>query len=68
MLVTARLRPPGNIVEVADATRVDDLLRHLNVLPSTVLVIRGGELLTGADELHDGDQVEIRFAISGGAR
>lgn len=68
MLVTARLRPPGNTVEVADATRVDELLRQLDVLPSTVLVIRGGELLTATDELHDGDQVEVRFAISGGGR
>jgi sulfur carrier protein ThiS len=67
MLVTARLRPPGNTVEVADAKRVDELLERLDILPSTVLVIRGTELLTAADELADGDQVEIRYAISGGA-
>ena len=66
MLVTAQLRPPGKIVEVSDARRVGDLLARLEVKPSTVLVIRDGELLTGDDELHDGDRVEVRFAISGG--
>lgn len=67
MLVTARLRPPDRTVEVADVLRVKDLLARLEVLPSTVLVIRGDTLLTSEDELHDGDRVEVRFAISGGA-
>ena len=67
MLVTARLRPPDRTVEVPDARRVADLLAHLEVLPTTVLVIRDGALLTSQDELHDGDQVEVRFAISGGS-
>ena len=66
MPVTARLRPPDRTVEVDGVRRVSELLERLEVLPSTVLVIRGGELLTGQDELHDGDQVEVRFAISGG--
>ncbi len=67
VLVTARLRPPDRTVEVPDAHRVADLLAHLEVLPTTVLVIRDGALLTSQDELHDGDQVEVRFAISGGS-
>lgn len=67
MLVTARLRPPDRMVEVADVSRVKDLLARLEVLPTTVLVIRDGTLLTSEDELRDGDAVEVRFAISGGA-
>jgi sulfur carrier protein ThiS len=67
MLVTARLRPPDRVVEVADVRRVADLLAHLEVLPGAVLVIREGALLTSQDELRDGDQVEVRFAISGGS-
>ncbi len=67
MLVTARLRPPDRMVEVADVRRVKDLLARLEVLPTTVLVIRDGALLTSEDELRDGDAVEVRFAISGGA-
>jgi sulfur carrier protein ThiS len=68
VLVTARLRPPDRTVEVHDVRRVTDLLAQLEVLPGQVLVIRDGELLTGDDELRDGDRVEVRFAISGGAR
>jgi sulfur carrier protein ThiS len=67
MLVTARLRPPDRVVEVADVRRVADLLARLEVLPGAVLVIRDGALLTSQDELRDGDKVEVRFAISGGA-
>lgn len=67
MLVTARLRPPDRMVEVTDVRRVKDLLARLEVLPTTVLVIRDGALLTSEDELRDGDAVEVRFAISGGA-
>jgi sulfur carrier protein ThiS len=67
VLVTARLRPPDRTVEVAEVRRVTELLAQLDVLPGQVLVIRDGELLTGEDELHDGDRVEVRFAISGGA-
>jgi sulfur carrier protein ThiS len=67
MVVTARLRPPDRIVEVADVRRVADLLARLEVLPGAVLVIRDGTLLTSQDELRDGDKVEVRFAISGGS-
>ena len=67
MLVTARLRPPDRLVEVADVRRVADLLARLEVLPGAVLVIRDGALLTSQDELQDGDKVEVRFAISGGS-
>ena len=67
MLVTARLRPPDRLVEVADVRRVADLLARLEVLPGAVLVIRDGALLTSQDELRDGDKVEVRFAISGGS-
>ena len=67
MLVTARLRPPDRVVEVADAATVADLLARLEVLPGAVLVIRDGALLTSQDRLRDGDKVEVRFAISGGA-
>jgi sulfur carrier protein ThiS len=67
VLVTARLRPPDRTVQVSDVRRVKDLLARLDVLPSTVLVIREGTLLTSEDELHDGDRIEVRFAISGGA-
>jgi len=52
---------------VADVERVVDLLAKLEVLPTTVLVIRDGDLLTSQDRLRDGDSVEVRFAISGGA-
>ncbi|MGH2829980.1 MAG: TIGR00269 family protein [Actinomycetota bacterium] len=44
-----------------------DLLQHLQLNPETVLVIRGGDLLTREEELAEADEVEIRPVISGGA-
>jgi sulfur carrier protein ThiS len=52
--------------EIAGEHRVGDLLRKLNLLPGTVLVIRNDELLTSEDTVADSDTIEIRNVISGG--
>ena len=43
------------------------VLDELGVNPDTVLVIRGGELVTRETRLDEGDEVEVRPVISGGA-
>lgn len=60
------LRYPKREVDVPGARRVKDLLRELDVLPETVLVIRGSELLTGDAVVAEDDVVELRPVISGG--
>ena len=62
------LRNPRREVEVAGRRRVRELLRELDILPDTVLVIRGDQLLTADQVVEEGDEIEIRPAISGGAR
>jgi sulfur carrier protein len=42
------------------------VLQELNILPQTVLVIRGDELLTEQDYVSDSDTLEIRSVTSGG--
>jgi sulfur carrier protein len=64
--VRVRLRNPDRWVEVAGPRDVRSLLKHLGVLPETVLVIRGGELLTPEERLEDSDELEIRPVVSGG--
>jgi sulfur carrier protein len=60
-------RNQGREVELAGRRRVREVLAELGVLPETVLVIRGRELLT-VDEVVGGDDVvELRPVISGGA-
>ena len=54
-------------VDVAGPLRVDALLRQLDVNRESVLVIRGDTLVTGNAMLDDGDHVEVRPVISGGA-
>ncbi len=46
--------------------RVSDLLRRLDVLPGTVLVIRGDRLLTEDAPLSADDEIEVRSVVSGG--
>ena len=61
------LRDPKRQVEIAGKRRVKDLLRELDVMPETVLVIRGSELLTSDTVVGEDDEIELRPVISGGA-
>ena len=60
-------RNPSREIEIPGRRRVKELLRDLGVLPDTVLVIRGKELLTGDAVVSDEDVIEVRPVISGGA-
>ena len=62
-----RLRNPDREVEVVGGRPVRAVLDELGVNPDTVLVIRGGELVTRETRLDEGDEVEVRPVISGGA-
>jgi sulfur carrier protein len=60
------LRNPRREIDVDGRRRVKELLAELDILPGTVLVIRGNELLT-ADAVVGGDDVlEVRPVMSGG--
>jgi sulfur carrier protein len=61
------LRNPRREVEVAGNRRVKDVLRELDILPETVLVIRGDDLVTADQLLRDNDIVELRPVMSGGS-
>jgi len=62
------LRNPRREVEVAGNRRVKDVLRELAILPESVLVIRGDELITADQVVADADTIELRPVMSGGAR
>jgi sulfur carrier protein len=61
------LRNPRREVELSGKRRVKELLVELDVLPGTVLVIRGDELLTSDAVVGDADVIELRPVMSGGA-
>jgi sulfur carrier protein len=60
------LRNQRREVELTGRRRVRDLLGELGVIPETVLVIRGRDLLTIDEVVGDDDVVELRPVISGG--
>jgi sulfur carrier protein len=67
-VVKVMLRNPRREVEVAGNRRVKDVLRELEILPETVLVIRGDELITADQVVAEADTIELRPVMSGGAR
>jgi len=62
------LRNPDREVDARSGCSVREVLLDLGVDPDTVLVIRGGELLTREVRVDEDDVLEIRPVISGGAR
>jgi sulfur carrier protein len=65
---TVVLRNPRREVSVAGGRRVRDVLKELDIIPETVLVIRGNTLITADQVLGDDDTIELRPVMSGGLR
>ena len=61
------LRNPRRELEIEGDASVKDVLRRLDVIPDTVLVIREGELLLKTDLVSDSETIELRPVISGGS-
>ena len=61
------LRNPRRELEIPGPLTVDALLARLDIVPESVLVIRGDTLVTHDFRLTDTDDIEIRPVISGGA-
>lgn len=61
------LHPQGRTVELTGRRSVARLLAELQVLPGTAMVIRDGQLLLDREMVEDGDDIEVRAVISGGA-
>ena len=47
--------------------RVKEILRELEILPETVLVIRGDTMVTADQVVTDDDVIELRPVMSGGS-
>lgn len=61
-----RLLPERREIELDGPLQVAEVLRRLDLLPGTVMVIRNDELLTDDTHVCDDDHLEIRRVISGG--
>jgi sulfur carrier protein len=60
------LRNPRRELEIAAPANVGQLLRELEILQESVLVIRNDTLATHDERLTDSDVIEIRPVLSGG--
>ncbi len=60
------LRHPRREEDIQGPLTVRQLLEKLSILPESVLVIRGNELLLSTDRLDNTDEIELRPVISGG--
>ncbi len=62
-----RLRNPTREIELPGPMSVAKLMGKLDLNRESVLLIRNGTLVPGVALLEDGDEVEVRPVISGGA-
>jgi len=60
------LRNPRREVDVPGGRRVKEVLRELDILPETVLVIRGDTMITTDQFVGPDDVIELRPVMSGG--
>ena len=61
------LSQPDRDIELQGPKQVKAVLKDLDIIPETVLVIRDDGLLTEDEMVRDADSIEIRPVISGGA-
>jgi sulfur carrier protein ThiS len=52
--------------EVNAGMTVRDALLKIDIQPDTVLITRGGELITDDEILREGDEIKLIAVISGG--
>jgi sulfur carrier protein ThiS len=62
-----KLRNPDRTLEVSGPGTVSELLKELEIVPESVLVIREATLLTRDAKLGNDDELEVRPVLSGGA-
>jgi sulfur carrier protein len=60
------LLPQRKLIEIEGRRSVGEVLKALGLLPGTVMVIRGDELVTEQEMVEADDALEIRNVISGG--
>jgi sulfur carrier protein ThiS len=60
------LAPQRQQIELDGRRRVSDILQHLGLLPGTVMVIRGSELICDSEFIEADEAIEVRNVISGG--
>lgn len=65
-MIKVKFFPEGKEIEIEKKLTVKQLLKRLNLLPGTALVIRDGKLLTSDIVLKEGDEIEIRVVTSRG--
>ncbi len=65
-ITVANEREKSTNVVTLEGSSVSELLRHLQINPETVLVVRNDEVLTEGEALKDNDSIKILSVISGG--
>lgn len=60
------LHHPARETSLKGPKRVGQVLSELDILPDTVLVIRGDELIPDDELVGDHETIEVRPVISGG--
>ncbi|MDL1956438.1 MAG: hypothetical protein LWW95_05250 [Candidatus Desulfofervidus auxilii] len=65
-MIKIKFFPEGKELTLEKSITVKTLLKRLNLLPGTVLIIKDKQLLTSDMVIKDGEEIEIRSVLSRG--
>ncbi|MDL1965477.1 MAG: hypothetical protein DRP81_03780 [Candidatus Omnitrophota bacterium] len=65
-MIKIRFFPEGKEIKFSKGGQVKQILKKLNLSPTTALVIKNNQLLTSDLFIKDGDEIEIRLVGSKG--
>ncbi|HBT20838.1 MAG TPA: thiamine biosynthesis protein ThiS [Peptococcaceae bacterium] len=60
------IRRDSTVKEIEGSYTVEKVLKMLNILPETVLVIKDGRLITLDTKIEDDEEIEVIPVVSGG--
>ncbi|NLO89207.1 MAG: thiamine biosynthesis protein ThiS [Clostridia bacterium] len=56
----------STVKEIKGSHTVEKVLKMLNIIPETVVVVKGGSLVTLDTKIEEDEEIEIIHVVSGG--
>ena len=66
MKVTIQFLKKEREIEMKEGSTIADALKKIEINPETVIVNRGGEIVTDSEKLKSGEKIEAIRIVSGG--
>jgi len=65
-LLKVIIQRDSTVKEIKGSHTVEKVLKMLNIIPETVVVVKGGSLVTLDTKIEEDEEIEIIHVVSGG--